>query len=121
MKTNKRALLVFVLHFAVCVLLSFDWGIAFGTYLGFFITLLIVWALSFPLITGAVALMGGVRKSAPLSRKIIALAGGIIVLIYLFSFLGIVSFIEFVTLFIALNTLFVWGAWIYFALKNKKM
>ena len=120
MRINYRAATAFLIHALLCVFLSFDWGGNFGSYFGFFTTFIFLWASSFPLATGVVALVGGLRKKADLLKKTVSVAGGIIILFYLCSFLGIVeNLVSISVIIIALLTFFVWCSWVFFAAKKK--
>ncbi len=50
-------LIVVVMHFLLCLFLSFPWGFLEGMYLGFWATFFVLWGLSLPVLTACIGVI----------------------------------------------------------------
>ena len=121
-------IMVFLVHLFICLFLSFDWSFLEGVYMGFGVTFLIIWGLTFPLITACVSIIIVIiqvkrREKLNIFEIITAVVGCIMILIYFASASGLLKYValNFVYIFLFVGTLFIWLYWGYQKRQTKKL
>ena len=96
--------------------------------MGFGVTFLIVWGLTFPLITACVSIISVIiqvkrREKLNIFEIITAVVGCIMILIYFASASGLLKYValNFVYIFLFVGTLFIWLYWGYQKRQTRKL
>ena len=62
-KKISVSMMAFLVHLLICLFLSFDLPFLEGMYMGFGLTFLIIWGLTFPVITASIAIISVVIQA----------------------------------------------------------
>lgn len=126
-KNSTLPIVVFLTHLFICLFFSFDWTFLEGIYMGFGWTFLIIWGLTIPVVTACIDVVGvvcQVKKKLRLSfiEIVSAVIGGILLLLYVTSALGILKnfAFSFIYIFVFVGTLFIWSCWAIRKLKRSR-
>lgn len=89
-------MITYMIHLIICLLLSFDLPFLEGDYMGFGLTFLVIWGISLPLVISIEAIISFVfqiirKNHFTLFEIISSVIGVIILLIYLFSYFGVIK------------------------------